>query len=139
MSRSTLLCLTALLAACGSPSTDDAGTADAGPCSPSLQTGCAAAQKCSIRPDNGQPTCVAAGALAAYAPCSADTDCAAGTFCVNPPANAPYESGQTCHPFCNPSTGAHLACSLGGTCELVDHFDQTIGFCARAAGSDGGP
>jgi hypothetical protein len=134
------LCLAFL--ACGQPeSKPDAGVDAGGPCSPLGQTGCAASDKCTIRPDNGQPTCTAQGALAAYAPCAADTDCVAGTTCINLPASAAYESGQRCHPLCNPPTQAHMACALGGTCEVVDTAARDFGFCARAkadGGTDGG-
>lgn len=139
MLRKILLTTVVFTAACGAPSdTADSGV-DAGPCSPTAQSGCGSGQKCSVRPDTGQPICIASGALASYATCAADTDCVSGTTCLNIPALNGFEGGQTCHPFCNPSTQAHLTCSMGGNCELVDTHDSTIGFCVRKAATDGGP
>jgi hypothetical protein len=128
-----------IITACGAANDAADSGIDAGPCSPSLQSGCGTGQKCSIRPDNGLPTCVASGALTAYTGCTADTDCVSGTSCQNIPAMNGFEGGQTCHPFCNPTTQAHLSCSMGGSCELVDRSDSTIGFCVRPAATDGGP
>ena len=127
--------------ACGSlPGPADSGVdsgVDAGPCSPSMQTGCAADSKCTVRPDTGAPTCGPKGNSVAYASCAADPECIAGTTCNTAPAgNGTFERGQRCRPFCNPMTGGHLACALGGTCELVDTVDNSIGFCVRKA--DGG-
>ena len=73
---------------------------------------------------------------AAYAACVSDSDCVAGTTCINLPPNAEFLGGQTCKPLCNPPTQAHLACALGGTCEVVDTAARDFGFCARKA--DGG-
>lgn len=128
------------LAACGSqPGSADSG-ADAGSCSASLQTGCAPDTKCTVRPDTGASVCGPKGNSVAYSICAVDPDCIGGTTCLDLPAGgATFEGGQRCRPLCNPATGAHLACSLGGTCELVDRNDPTVGFCARKAGTDGGP
>jgi hypothetical protein len=118
------------------------GPADAGStaCSPVLQTGCASDAKCTVRPDTGASACGPKGASGSYALCAADAECISGTICLSLPAgNAAFEGGQRCRPLCNPMTGAHLACSLGGTCELVDRTDPSVGFCARPTGADGGP
>lgn len=126
------------LAACGAPP----GPADSGiaePCSPTAQTGCQADAKCTVRPDTGASVCGPKGSLGAYAICGADTECIAGTTCIAIPAGmTAFEDGQRCRPLCNPMTGAHLACSLGGTCELVNRTDPAVGFCVRKAGHDGG-
>ncbi|MFT3835744.1 MAG: hypothetical protein QM723_01955 [Myxococcaceae bacterium] len=137
--RKILLTTFVLTAACGAATNGADSGVDAGPCSPSLQSGCGSGEKCSVRPDTGQPLCLAAGALTAFTTCAADTDCVSGTICLNTPAMNGFEGGQTCHPFCNPSSQAHLACSQGGSCELVDTHDSSIGFCVRPAASDGGP
>jgi hypothetical protein len=124
-----------LLVACGAPA--QPGFVDAGPCVPSLQTGCASDSKCTIRADNGTPVCGPKGPAVAFADCSSDSQCIAATACfVVPGGNPSFEGGQRCLPICNPTTSAHLACELGGTCELVDKADNTIGFCVRKA--DGG-
>ncbi len=137
------LCFASLLlslVACGAlPAPVDAGV-DAGPCIASTQTGCSAETKCTVRPDTGASVCAGKGSLVAYAICAADTECVGGTTCMTVPAgNATYEDGQRCRPLCNPMMGAHLACTLGGTCELVNRTDPTVGFCVRKAGNDGGP
>ena len=112
---------------------------DAGPCSASAQTGCSPDTKCTVRPDTGASVCGALGSSVAYALCAADADCIGGTTCLNLPAgNATFEGAQRCRPLCNPMTSAHLACSLGGTCELVNRTDATVGFCARKLSADGG-
>jgi hypothetical protein len=131
-----LLCLAFL--ACGQPSSQvDSGTDAGGPCNPASQSGCGANEKCTLRLDNGQPGCAAKGAATAYAPCSADSECVAGTTCITLPASLGFETGQVCHPVCTPPTQAHLACAMGGTCEVVDTAATDYGFCARPK-SDGG-
>ncbi len=137
MTRSLMILMLLCVAACGSlPGPADSGV-DAGPCSPSTQTGCDTDSKCTVKPDTGAPVCGPKGNSVAYASCAADPECIAGTTCNAVPAGNPtFEGGQLCRPLCNPMTGAHLACALGGTCEVVDVADRSIGFCVRKA--DGG-
>src|SRR5437868_13205969 len=128
MNTKTLLALL-FLCGCGGPAgAPDAGPPDAGPCVPSGSVGCGAGQKCSMRPDTGKPYCTGAGSLAAWSPCTADGDCAAGTICSAAPANPGWDNAQQCRPFCDPSTQAHLKCAAGGACEIRDVADPTIGF-----------
>ena len=141
MTRYLLAALALMGCACGAqPGSPDGGAQDGGPCDAPTQTGCAAGLKCTIRPDNGLQVCGPAGSALAYAPCTLDAECIGGTACLNVPSGAAgYELGQRCRPVCDPTLMAHLACALGGTCELVDHFDSTVGFCVRTLGADGGP
>ena len=134
--KQLVLALCVGIVGCGSATEHPDAGVDAGLCSPLSQTGCGAAEKCTLRADNGQPSCSPAGAGLAYSACSADSECTGGTTCTVLPPNAAFEGGQTCHPLCNPPTQAHLACAMGGTCEVVDSAARDFGFCARA--KDGG-
>jgi hypothetical protein len=143
MSRVLCVALLLSLSACsGTTEAPDAGPADPGPCNPVAQSGCDSGQKCTIRLDTGLPTCSAAGAGAAYAPCSSDSDCAAGTACLSATPQPGYDGTQSCRPFCDPATQAHLACPQGGRCDFIDTHAEGIGFCEReapdAGAADGG-
>jgi len=116
----------------------DSGTP--GPCDPNAQTGCGAGQKCSLNMATGMPACAAVGTKAAFATCANDGECRGGTICINnDKTSSTFQTGQFCLPFCDPATQAHLSCSAGGSCELVDTVDSTVGFCVLPAATDGGP
>ena len=107
---------------------------DAGPCDVYAQSGCPAGQKCTIHPD-GTPVCGAQGSSAAYATCTGDDQCPAGTACVTLGFTG-YLSGQRCYAFCEPgpSSSTHGTCTGGATCLGLPNIPE--GFCDVPA--DGG-
>ncbi|MFT3835743.1 MAG: hypothetical protein QM723_01950 [Myxococcaceae bacterium] len=132
------VCTTAvLLAACGG-STPDPHPEIIADCDVTHQTGCDGGYKCSVRMLDGNTHCVPPGPKQAYTDCTTDDECVAGTTCISTPANAMFKGGQFCHPDCDPTTQAHQACSLGGSCEVEDFAVATAGFCVMPQASDGG-
>jgi hypothetical protein len=143
---------TAGLVACGGTSSGpapDAGTADASTtidarttvdaqtlcttmsttCDPFLNCGCQASEKCTA--GSIGLVCIMAGAQAAGATCTKDTECAGGTFC------ATFAGATTCLAFCDDGHpcgaghGCYIAVSdragvptgrfvCGPTCSLLD-------------------
>jgi hypothetical protein len=137
--RTTPLLLLLALSACGQATMTPIDSGSNATCDTKMQSACGSGQKCSINLSDGTPHCTTSGSKTAYDACANDGECIAGTTCVNTPANSMFLGGQVCHPLCDPSTSAHLSCTLGGTCEIQDLVETTIGFCVLPVPADGGP
>lgn len=131
------------LAACGGEKdfTYDAGpgpqpAVDAGPCDVYAQTNCASDLKCTILGDGG-PICGQKGSGSPYAACADDTQCQAGTACVDLQFSG-FLAGNHCYPFCElskqPTDGGTTCSGAGATC--LDLHTIPEGFCDVPA--DGG-
>ncbi|MBS2029867.1 MAG: hypothetical protein JST54_18340 [Deltaproteobacteria bacterium] len=109
----------------------DAGPVDAGPCDPYAQTNCPTGLKCTIQPA-GNTICGAAGTGDVYTACNDDSNCKAGTACVDLEFSG-FVAGKHCFPFCDLSlqpTDGGTTCpqaSSGSSCLNLTTIPE--GFC----------
>lgn len=116
----------------------DAGRSDAGPngsCTPYKAGGCQAGQNCMYDSATQSFSCAKAGSTAAWYSCSAQSECAAGTACVDDGGDQHY----FCKPFCQKEADCEPFTSAGVTSctatNLYDGLTQITGvlFCAANA------
>ena len=107
----------------------EAGPVDAGPCDVYTQTNCPSGEKCTIQPA-GNTICGQVGTGDNYVACSTDSDCKAGTACVDLEF-AGFVADKHCFPFCDPSVqdGGNTCpqAASGATCLPLTNIPE--GFC----------